>query len=124
MSFVPGHYPGFEGTRLWIFFSKGNYAANAQPVRAGDCTWLDRPMRQSEGAKMIVEVAGAYFHPKIRADGRVIGQGYSWGTGGQAKADQLKYLIRAIGGAQPFLVHGYGEVGADGPQIRITRIGP
>ena len=114
---------GPDGTGLSIYFNRGNYAGSAQPVRSGDCTWIDRGMLETEPTELLTGANDAFAAVVIRANGTVERFEYSYKESARS-IDKLRYLIDSVLQDRPFQVHAYAERHGRYFYLKATRIGP
>ncbi len=116
-------HSGGDGSGMWIVFHRGNYAGSVQPVRSGDCTWIDRGMLESEPTRLLVNVNDAFVSAVIRANGTVERFNYSYKERARS-IENLRYVIDSVLQDRPFQVHAYAVKHARGDYLKATRIGP
>jgi hypothetical protein len=114
---------GSESTSVKIVFNRGNYAGTAQPVRSGDCTWIDRGMLESEPNVLHLGVNDALAAVVVRANGTVDRFNYFYKESARS-IDKLRYLIDSVLQDRPFQVHAYAERHGRYFYLKATRIGP
>jgi hypothetical protein len=112
---------------LKIFFQKEDWSATHRPVRAGRCSWLDRPINSHEPSIIKMKFKNVYMETRMHADGTINNIGY-WTRENNREAQRhmqlLKYVMNAVQNGEIFQVTARHKDVDRGAYFEVTRIGP
>lgn len=95
-----------------ITFKPGTAGAGVQPPKPGECTWIDRGMRQGEPTKILYDDMGvAWTQTLCRAGGCQV----------RTPSANAGRLVNWVQTSQPFQVHVYND---NAGHMTVTKVGP
>lgn len=114
--------PGREPTaHITIWFAKGAHGASERPPQKGECTWLDRGMRNGEPHELITTIRGTSAVPVLNASGKVTR--WEFGPSAGPATDELKRLLASIQNGGSFQFEAYQGRSARGNFLQARPLG-